>query len=560
MKKIFFFILIALSIFLILTSTVSAITVISTWSDGNQDATIKNTESKNFDVSMGTANKPIKIDIKLYNSQNNLIYTFENNRVIDLKFFSHTYTVNKNAYVSKGSYIVQVKGTDGAGSIRTATLNLQVNNNAPVLAPIGNKQISENSLLEITVSATDADGDSLTYSASNLPSGASFSGQIFSWTPNFNQAGSYQTTFSVSDGTDTNSETITITVNNVNRNPSINSIPNQQVDENTAFTYQVVASDLDGDVLTYSLSGAPSGFAISSTGLITGTSPLVTTDTNYSITAIVTDSGNLTAQTTFTLTVLEIGVDTIAPLINITFPLNGDQVSGNEFIVFSDNEITNPQCSIDNSTWIACASGVTIINNLPGFTALANGTVFTLYVRDTDVAGNVGTDTETGIVKNINATDTNAPTVVITSPSNIEYDSNITILNYTAVDAEGNLFQCWFSTDLGVTNSTATSCTGSFSINSVEGINRWTVYASDLFGNIGSDLATFRVVTEDDDDSDSSSKKVTYVYDDPDKDKYTSQVAGTGSVIDLTTPKIPEKGFFTRFIEAIANFFRWLFS
>jgi hypothetical protein len=55
----------------------------------------------------------------------------------------------------------------------------------------------------------------LTYSASNLPAGASFNTttQTFSWTPRYDQAGIYPNVyFGVSDGTLTDSEDITITV------------------------------------------------------------------------------------------------------------------------------------------------------------------------------------------------------------------------------------------------------------------------------------------------------------------------------------------------------------
>jgi adhesin HecA-like repeat protein len=85
----------------------------------------------------------------------------------------------------------------------------------PILNSIGNKTVNEGSLLSFTISATDPDGDSLTYSASNLPSGASFnaSTRTFSWTPGFTQAGSYTSVhFQVSDGSLTDSEDITFTV------------------------------------------------------------------------------------------------------------------------------------------------------------------------------------------------------------------------------------------------------------------------------------------------------------------------------------------------------------
>jgi PKD repeat protein len=66
--------------------------------------------------------------------------------------------------------------------------------------------------LTFPVSATDEDGDTLTYSATGLPSGATFANRVFSWTPNYDEAGSYQVTFTVSDGQLTDSEQITITV------------------------------------------------------------------------------------------------------------------------------------------------------------------------------------------------------------------------------------------------------------------------------------------------------------------------------------------------------------
>jgi len=88
-------------------------------------------------------------------------------------------------------------------------------NRAPVLTSIGNKSVNEGSLLQFTLSATDADGDTLTYSAVNLPSGATFNPttRTFSWTPNYVQSGTYNTvTFRVTDGAVTTQEIITITV------------------------------------------------------------------------------------------------------------------------------------------------------------------------------------------------------------------------------------------------------------------------------------------------------------------------------------------------------------
>ena len=92
-------------------------------------------------------------------------------------------------------------------------------NSPPVLAAIGNKTASEGQKLSFTLSATDPDGDAITYSAKNLPAGATLSGNAFSWTPDYTQAGSYTVTFIADDGNLQDTQTITIAVGNA-ANPS----------------------------------------------------------------------------------------------------------------------------------------------------------------------------------------------------------------------------------------------------------------------------------------------------------------------------------------------------
>ena len=55
--------------------------------------------------------------------------------------------------------------------------------------------IGPGSTLTFTILATDADGDPLTYSAANLPAGATFDAatRTFSWTPTVAQAGTTST-------------------------------------------------------------------------------------------------------------------------------------------------------------------------------------------------------------------------------------------------------------------------------------------------------------------------------------------------------------------------------
>ena len=76
------------------------------------------------------------------------------------------------------------------------------------------RPISEGQFLQFTISAIDPDGNPLSYSASNLPEGASLNAETrtFSWTPRYDQAGVYVVRFEVSDGELTDYEDVTITV------------------------------------------------------------------------------------------------------------------------------------------------------------------------------------------------------------------------------------------------------------------------------------------------------------------------------------------------------------
>ena len=165
-------------------------------------------------------------------------------------------------YDQAGPYSVTVTVTDGTTPVsETIAITIGSTNRAPVLAPIGAKSGAEGSLLTFTVAATDADGDTLTYSASGLPGGANFDAgtRTFSWTPGYDQAGPYSVTVTVTDGTTPVSETIAITIGNTNRAPVLAPIGAKSGAEGSLLTFTVAATDADGDALTYSASGLPGG-------------------------------------------------------------------------------------------------------------------------------------------------------------------------------------------------------------------------------------------------------------------------------------------------------------
>ncbi|HUU27485.1 MAG TPA: putative Ig domain-containing protein [archaeon] len=168
-------------------------------------------------------------------------------------------------YDQAGDYQVTFNATDASGNKVSETVNLKVVdvNRKPKLN-IENQTVSENQLLQFTVLATDPDNDLLTYAASSVPTGATFTAatRAFSWTPGQDQSGNYQVLFTASDGKTggIDSANVIITVGNVNRPPKIDPVGDQVVAEGATLTIQVTASDPDaGNLVSITVSGLPSG-------------------------------------------------------------------------------------------------------------------------------------------------------------------------------------------------------------------------------------------------------------------------------------------------------------
>ena len=136
--------------------------------------------------------------------------------ILDAISGNFTWTPN---YDQAGNYSIQFIVVDINGAMDSKNVSIQVLdfNRPPKLDPIGDKKVMEGEELTFTISASDPDGDSLTFFTSGLPKGANFnsSTRTFQWIPAFGDAGNYSVTFTASDskgGED--SETITINVIN----------------------------------------------------------------------------------------------------------------------------------------------------------------------------------------------------------------------------------------------------------------------------------------------------------------------------------------------------------
>ena len=129
----------------------------------------------------------------------------------------------------------------------------------PLMQPITDQSINAEQTLSFTVTATDEDNDVLTYSASNLPPGAMFTNQVFTWTPSNQHVGIHPVDFAVSDGGQTVTQTVNITVHYTNHTPVIEAIADAVVTAGNTLTFTVHASDPDGDIVSISAENLPPG-------------------------------------------------------------------------------------------------------------------------------------------------------------------------------------------------------------------------------------------------------------------------------------------------------------
>ena len=258
-------------------------------------------------------------------------------------------------YSQSGSYAVTFSVNDGtgAGGTDSETIAITVNNvnRAPVLAVIGNKSVDENAVLAFTLNASDEDSDTLSYSAVDLPLGAVFNNTTgaFSWTPDNSQVGNHSATFYVNDGNvsdGSDSETIIITVNNINRAPVLEAIGNKSVDENINLAFTLSAADLDGDTLTYFATGLPSGATLNSSSGAFKWTPNYFQAGNYSAVRFQVTDGSLSASEDITITVTNvnrapvlnsIGNKSVAKKSKLTFKVTASDKDGDALTYSASN-------------------------------------------------------------------------------------------------------------------------------------------------------------------------------------------------------------------------------
>lgn len=134
---------------------------------------------------------------------------------------------------------------------------------------------AEGDSINLPIAASDPDGDPLTYRAQNLPLGLSIGETtgVISGTVSHDAVLSYAVTLEVSDGRvgHTSAAHYTWSVTDVNRAPTVTSPDQLSIEGATVPALAIAGNDVDGDELTFAMSGLPATMSIdTNTGVISG--------------------------------------------------------------------------------------------------------------------------------------------------------------------------------------------------------------------------------------------------------------------------------------------------
>lgn len=202
------------------------------------------------------------------------------------------YTPNANYF---GSDSFTFKVNNGAADSTFATVYLTI---YPVNdAPVANNQavtVNEDSQVNFTLTGSDVDNNSLTYTVTTAPTNGILTGTApnLTYKPNANFNGTDSFKFRVSDGQlNSNEATVSIIVNQVNDAPVLTVPGAVNVSTGDPVNFVVSATDVDlGQTLTLSATNLPSGASFTAaTGVFTWT-PSVNGVFNVTFTA--TDNGS----------------------------------------------------------------------------------------------------------------------------------------------------------------------------------------------------------------------------------------------------------------------------
>ncbi len=297
----------------------------------------------------------------------------------------------------------------------------------PVFVATGNKSVNESSALNFTVTASPSNGGTLTYSASNLPSGASFdsTSRTFSWTPTYYQSGIYSVIFTATDTHGVSaSEIVTISVVNIDRPPVAEAGQDQTIGLPASANLSAAASyDPDNDPLTYSWSKVSGPGLVSFSSYHTVASAASFSQSGVYVIELAVSDGTKSSTDRITMTVSNVPMVTYT--INSSANPNGrispngkltvNSGSNQTFTLIPDPGYQTASVIVDNNNGSLTNSTYTFTNITANHTIMANFTAVAATISPSPVQTHAAIDPPVII----------SPPVVHDPPANVSVTKKI---------------------------------------------------------------------------------------------------------------------------------------
>ncbi|KPJ64960.1 hypothetical protein AMJ44_11695 [candidate division WOR-1 bacterium DG_54_3] len=398
------------------------------------------------------------------NADSEITWTYSGNNQLTVSIANRVATISVPSADWVGAETITFTATDPGNLSDSDGATFSVVNavyNAPSANDV-NISTSYNTPVQITLDATDIDGDILTYSIVDNPSNGTLgaiSGNQVTYTPNPDYSGVDSFTFRAHDGQAySNTATVSITVSASSNHPPIANNQSVITDEDVPVVITLTADDADGDSLTYAVASNPSH------GSLSGAAPNLTymPSTNYngsdSFTFKVNDGTEDSNIAIINITVRP--VDEPAVLTSITLFAEADTVAAGGTInltvtaAYDDNSTGDITNSVDQ--WEVNGGGLVSANGV--YTAPPTKGEVTIRARKGDKYSNtlainviyepseIVVDLKDVVVKGSESLQINpvaidaAGNAVDLSGSNLEYSYSVTGTEYGNSIDENGLF------------------------------------------------------------------------------------------------------------------------
>lgn len=170
----------------------------------------------------------------------------------------------QTGYEDAGTHPFVISASDGESTVEQRfELSVKNLNRPPVFRSTPVTSINETDSFDYLIDAIDPDGEPVRLEILALPPEIRQDGNRLLWQTDYRSAGQYPVKLRAHDSESHTDQAFTLVVNNINHKPEITSTPPLKAIEAIDYRYEVSATDIDEETLSFSLAKAPEGMRIS---------------------------------------------------------------------------------------------------------------------------------------------------------------------------------------------------------------------------------------------------------------------------------------------------------